>query len=105
MSNPKYVVGRVAKFNTAFMPWTSASAVWRGRLASPGKAAKTTGLAITLLVVHGISLSFCFMLVNASWPLRLVRPGILRRPRRLKLFKVLLGGNASRPKAGPLKLA
>jgi hypothetical protein len=64
---------RVVKFSIVFTPVAFASAVCRGSCARRGNAAMTVGELISELIVHGISVSFWFCVVNCAVPLTEVR--------------------------------
>src|SRR4029450_3116725 len=99
---PQKRFGRVVKFRMALSPSTFASAVARGTAARFGKAAKTAGVWMTGLIVHGMSGSFWLMRVNVRAPFITVRGWSLYIPNAVKEFSMLLGGTDIRPRAGPL---
>src|ERR1051326_1423046 len=101
---PTLVLGRVVKFRMALMPSTFASAVARGRPARLGNWAKTAGVLMTGLIVHGMSGSFWLMRVNATVPLTVVRGRTLYMAMALTELSVLLGATDMRPCADPLPL-
>src|SRR4249920_513654 len=97
-------LGRVVKLKIALMPSTFASAVARGRPLRAGNCAKTAGVLMTGLMVHGMSGSFWLMRVNATVPLTVVRGRILYIANAFTDCSMLLGGTDMRPCAEPLPL-
>src|SRR4029453_1396060 len=100
----RYRNGRLLRLTSAFTPLTAASAVARGRARRPGNSAKTVGLLIEVLSVHGNSASFWRMYVSCTLPLTVVLGSALYIPVTPNEFSVLLGHRALCPKAGPLPL-
>src|SRR3954462_7985218 len=101
---PPFVLGRVVKFRMALMPSTFASAVARGRPARLGNWAKTAGVLMTGLIVHGMSASFWLMRVNATVPFTVVRGRTLYMATALTELDVLLRAADQRPCSHPLPL-